>query len=82
MIDTQTKNKLIENAKVYLADYEISIKNKNKSAVIIEKDDSDRGISFGKLIENSSASNRSTNQDFKINVINIKKIQYKFLMKN
>jgi hypothetical protein len=45
-------------------------KNKNKSAVIIEKDDSDRGISFGKLIENSSASNRSTNQDFKINTAN------------
>lgn len=38
MIDTQTKNKLIENAKVYLADYEISIKNKNRGdiSLIIE----------------------------------------------
>jgi hypothetical protein len=42
-------------------------KNKNKSGIIVEKDDFNSGISFGQVIENSSNSKSLSNQDFKMN---------------
>jgi len=42
-------------------------KNKNKSGIIVEKDNSNAGISFGQLMESSSSSGGSSGQEFKMN---------------